>query len=101
MSGHCSVYKYKSRKDEQVALRMRILEIAQTRVSYGFRRIHVLLQREGWKINHIQVYQLYKLEGLLMRSKRPKRHVTACLRVEERATATEPNESWSNSFLIE
>jgi putative transposase len=48
---------------------MRIREIAQTRVSYGFRRIHVMLQREGWKVNHKRVYRLYKLEGLVMRSR--------------------------------
>lgn len=77
---------------------MRIREIAQTRVSYGFRRIHVMLVREGWKVNHKRVYRLYKEEGLLMRSKRPKRHVTACRRVE-RVTATAPNESWSMDFM--
>lgn len=77
---------------------MRIREIAQARVSYGFRRIHVMLLREGWKINHKRVYRLYKEEGLLMRSKRPKRHVTACRRVE-RIAATAVNESWSMDFM--
>jgi putative transposase len=56
-----SVYEYKSRKDEQAVLRMRIKDIAQARVSYGYRRIHVLLLREGWKVNHKRVYRLYKL----------------------------------------
>ncbi len=95
---HLSVYKYKSRKDEQVALRMRIRDIAQARVSYGFRRIHILLQREGWKVNHKRVYRLYKLEGLTMRAKRPRRHVSACRRMV-RATASHPNESWSMDFM--
>jgi putative transposase len=97
---HCStsVYRYKSKKDEQAALRMRIREIAMTRASYGYRRIYVMLQREGWKVNHKRVYRLYKEEGLLMRSKRPRRHVTACRRIG-RATATAINESWSMDFM--
>ena len=93
-----SMYKYKSRADEQAALRMRIRDIAQSRVSYGFRRIHIMLRREGWEVNHKRVYRLYKLEGLKMRPKRPRRHVTACRRME-RATASYPNESWSMDFM--
>jgi len=95
---HLSVYKYKSRKDEQAALRMRIRDIAQARVSYGSRRIHILLRREGWKVNHKRVYRLYRLEGLTMRPKRPRRHVSACRRMV-RATASQPSESWSMDFM--
>jgi transposase InsO family protein len=72
---------------------MRIRDIAQARVSYGYRRIHVMLLREGWKINHKRVYRLYKLEGLMMRPKRPRRHVSACRRMS-RPIASYPNESW-------
>ncbi len=53
--------------NEQAALRIRIKDLAQARVSYGYRRLHVLLQREGWKVNHKRVYRLYKQEGLMMR----------------------------------
>ena len=56
---------------------MRILEIAAVRVRFGYQRIHILLQREGWMINRKRVYRLYKLEGLNLRSKRPRRHVSA------------------------
>ena len=87
-----SVCYYKSSKDEQAALRMRIKDIAQVRVSYGYRRIHIMLLREGWKVNHKRVYRLYKLEGLMMRPKRLRRHVSACRRMA-RATASYPNES--------
>ena len=77
---------------------MRIRDIAHARVSYGFRRIHILLQREGWKVNHKRVCRLYKLEGLTMRTKRPRRHVSAC-RSLLRATASYANESWSMDFM--
>ena len=92
------VYRYKSRRDEQAALRIRIRDIAQTRVSYGYRRIHVMLLREGWKVNHKRVYRLYKLEGLMMRPKRPRRHVSASRRMV-RAIASYSNESWSMDFM--
>ena len=77
---------------------IRIKDLAQARVSYGYRRLQVLLQREGWKVNHKRVYRLYKQEGLMMRPKRPRRHVSARRRVE-RATASHANESWSMDFM--
>ena len=43
---------------------MRIRDLAQARVSYGYRRLHVLLQREGWEVNHKRVFRLYSQEGL-------------------------------------
>jgi len=84
--------------DEQAALRVRIRDLAQARVSYGYRRIHVLLEREGWEVNHKRVYRLYKQEGLIMRAKRPRRHVTACRR-EEIPAAQSAGESWSMDFM--
>ncbi len=93
-----STYRYRSVSDEQALLRMRIRDLARARVSYGYRRLHVLLQREGWQVNHKRVYRLYKQEGLLMRPRRPRRHVSACRR-EEKATARRSNESWSMDFM--
>ena len=56
----------------------RIREIAETRVRYGFRRIYVLLRREGWAVNPKRVYpkrvyRLYREMGLQLRNKTPKR----------------------------
>ena len=47
-----SSYHYKSRRPGQAVLEQRIKEICQTRVRYGYRRVHVLLCHEGWRINH-------------------------------------------------
>jgi putative transposase len=77
---------------------MIIKEIAQARVAYGYRRIHIMLLREGWSVNHRRVYRFYKLEGLMMRPKKPRRHVSDCRRMI-RATASYPNESWSMDFM--
>jgi hypothetical protein len=46
-----STYHYKSRRREQAGIEARIREICETRVRYGYRRVHVLLRREGWEIN--------------------------------------------------
>ena len=91
-------HRYKSVADEQAALKMRIRDLAQARVSYGYRRLHVLLQREGWSVNHKRVYRLYCQEGLMLRNKKPKRHVS-CRRREERLTATGIDDSWSMDFM--
>ena len=47
---------------------------------YGYRRIHVLLRREGWRVNAKRVYRLYREMGLQLRNKTPKRRVKAKLR---------------------
>ena len=93
-----SSYRRRSTKDEQAVLRLKIQDIAQARVSYGYRRIQVMLHREGWKVNHKRVYRLYRLEGLGMRPKRHRRHVTGCRRME-RVAATSLNECWSMDFM--
>ena len=93
-----SSYRYRSIIDEQAALRIRLRDLAYSRVSYGYRRLHILLQREGWQVNHKRIYLLYKQEGLVMRPKKPRRHVTTCRRVA-RTEATVPNEGWSMDFM--
>ena len=44
-----ATYRYEGHQEQWIELRMRIREIAQTRVRYGYRMIRVLLNREGWK----------------------------------------------------
>jgi putative transposase len=67
-------------------------------VRYGYRRLHVLLVREGWEINHKKTYRLYTEEGLTLKRKRPKRHRSAVARVA-RPAASEPNERWCMDFV--
>ena len=65
--------RYRSVADPQEELRLRLKELAESRVRYGYRRLHVLLRREGWPVNHKRVYRLYRLEGLVIRQKTPRR----------------------------
>ena len=80
-----------------MALRMRLKDLAAVRVRWGYRRLHVLLRREGWAINHKRVYRLYKQEGLELRLRTRKKRV-ALPRVPC-PPATAPNERWSLDFL--
>ena len=93
-----SSYHYTSRRSGQAELELRIRDICQTRVRYGYRRVHVLLRREGWKVNVKKVYRIYCELGLQMRQKPPKRRVRAKLR-EDRRDATHPNETWAMNFV--
>ena len=93
-----STYHYKSRRPGQAVLEGRIKEICQTRVRYGYRRVHVLLRREGWRINHKKTYRIYREMGLQLRNKTPKRRVKAKLR-EDRKAATGPNQTWAMDFV--
>lgn len=79
-------------------LRERIRAIAAARVRYGYRRIGVLLRREGFKINDKRVYRLYALEGLSLRAKLPHRRRAATPR-SQRFIPEAVNEVWSIDFM--
>jgi putative transposase len=89
---------YRSRRPPQEALRRRIRELAAVRISYGYRRLHVLLRREGWPINAKRVYRLYLEEGLGLKRKKPKRRRAATAR-QDKESVTRPNERWAMDFM--
>jgi putative transposase len=60
--------RYKSTRESQEALRRRLRELAAVRVRFGYRRLTVLLKREGWKVNTKRVYRIYREEGLMVRT---------------------------------
>ena len=94
----CSSYHYKSRRTDPAELKRRIKEICETRVRYGYRRVHVVLNREGWDISIRKVYNIYRTLGLQLRNKTPKRRVKAKLR-DDRAEAVGPNDVWAMDFV--
>ena len=87
------INRYQSRCDRQAELRMRLRELAGSRVRYGYRRLTVLLRREGWNVNAKRVYRLYREEGLqVRRAKHAKRAGHASVPL---TGATRPNQRWS------
>jgi putative transposase len=92
-----STCRYKSTKDQQAALRMRLQELLTTRVCYGYRRLHILLRREGWNVNAKRVYRRYREEQLSLRTNTPRLRVSCRTRVD-RPKATHINDSWTMDF---
>ena len=88
-----STKRYGSQKDPQTALRFRIREIAQARVRYGYRKIQVLLNREGWKVGKKRVYRLYREEGLTLRQRTPNEFAGQLGASPELAKAQAPGDS--------
>jgi putative transposase len=80
---------------------MRIREIAQARVRYGYRKIRVLLNREGWEVGKYLVYRLYTEEGLTLKRMKPAGKRKAARHREERFKATAPDQAWSMDFVAD
>src|SRR2546423_9711720 len=93
-----SMQYYHSVKDPRRDLRARMHEIARTRVGYGYRRIHVLLKRDGWQLGKNQMYRLYREEQLQLRSKLPKRRKMVVVR-RQRVRPSASNDVWSLDFV--
>ena len=96
----CSTHLYESKWRDEAALKLRIKEITQTRVHYGYRRVHVLLRREGYRDNVKRIYRLYREQGLSLRLKRPKRNKAAQWR-QPKQLCSRPNELWSMDFVAD
>jgi putative transposase len=94
-----SSHRYRSIREEPVALRMRLRELAMARPRFGYRRLWVLLRREGWKVNHKKVLRLYREEGLYVRCKRRRKRASH-LRVVPPSPQT-INELWAIDFLAD
>jgi len=95
-----AAFYYKPHPRDDRAERARILEIAETRVRYGMWRIHTLLRREGWLINHKKTHRIYIEEGLNLRRKRPRRRVAPAHR-EKAPAVSDLNECWSMDFVAD
>lgn len=92
-----STLRYRSRRAADNDVRDRLRALASERPRFGYRRLHVLLQREGLEINHKRVFRLYRDEGLTMKRKRRKRRSHAP-RVRL-AQPEQPNDLWAMDFV--
>lgn len=90
--------RYRSVSDPQDELRLRLRELAAVRVRYGYRRLWLLLRREGYAVNHKRIYRLYRDEGLAIRPKVPRRR-RSCRYREARPGTSHANEAWAMDFM--
>jgi putative transposase len=91
--------RYQHHRDRQEPLRVRLRELAGSRVRYGYRRLTVLLKREGWNVNAKRIYRLYTEEGLIVRTKRRKERAQR-QRVAS-GPAVRPDQRWSMDFVAQ
>jgi putative transposase len=94
MSIAVSTYRYSSRRSDQL-LREKLLRLAREKPRYGYRRLQVLVEREGEKVNHKRLLRVYREAGLCLKRKR-RRH---CVRVgTPRPQLTAANQEWALDF---
>ncbi len=63
------VYRYQSTRRDDTEVRRRLVELSAERRRFGYRRLHILLKREGWELNWKKLYRLYKEERLTVRKR--------------------------------
>ena len=89
--------RYRSCKPDDVDLRGRLRELAGERRRFGYRRLHILLRREGRAINRKKVQRLYREEGLTVRRRRGRKRAMGA-RAPAPVLAL-PNQRWSLDFV--
>ncbi|MHA1066855.1 DDE-type integrase/transposase/recombinase [Enterobacter ludwigii] len=91
----CSSLRHRSVAADDSTLRLRIRETTETRIHYGYRRVHVMLRRDNYK----RIYRLYSEQGLSLRLKRPRRNKSAQRR-QHQPHGRYPNHVWGMVFVF-
>jgi len=92
-----STFQYRKRSDGDPDLRRRLRDLANERRRFGYRRLGILLAREGWAVNHKKLFRLYREEGLAVRRRRSRKRALGTRRpilVPDRV-----NQRWSLDFV--
>ena len=90
-----SSYRYKPRQNDS-SLRERLIALAREKPRFGYRRLHVLLGREGEQVNHKRVHRIYREAGLALRRKKRKH----CVRLSRPlGIYTAANQEWALDFV--
>lgn len=93
-----SVLHYQPAK-ANAPLQARLVELAGERRRFGYRRLHILLEREGWTANHKRVYRLYRNAGLAVQRRRKRERVAVERRPLQMPSG--PNHTWSMDFVFD
>ena len=90
-------YRYASCRADDADLRVRLKALASERRRFGYRRLHILLKREGIAPNHKKLFRLYREERLTVRRRGGRKRALGT-----RAPMTlpqGPNQRWSLDFV--
>lgn len=93
-----STYRYEPRPDHNADLRQKLIELAKQKPRYGYRRLHVLLERQGERSSPMRLFRLYQQSGLAVRRLKRKRLA--------RSAAAQPlhvraNQEWAIDFVTD
>jgi len=91
--------RYHSRRSDDNELRQRLRALAQERRRFGYRRLHVLLRREGFTVNHKRLFRLYREERLMVRQRGGRKRALGTR--APMLTPQLPNERWSLDFVAD
>ena len=94
---HPKTYRYASRRSDDLEVRARLKTLAAERRRFGYRRLHILLRREGIMLNHKKLFRLYREERLTVRRRGGRKRA-----IGTRAPMAMPqgaNQRWSLDFV--
>lgn len=91
--------RYRLRRPDDPRLRERLVAIARERRRFGYRRLHVMLRREGFKVNHKRVFRIYREEGLKVKKRGGRKRALGTRTPMPPASA--PNDRWSLDFVAD
>jgi putative transposase len=91
--------RYHSRRPDDTELRQRLRALAHERRRFGYRRLHVLLRREGFTVNHKRLFRLYREERLIVRRRGGRKRAMGTR--APMLVPQLPNERWSLDFVAD
>lgn len=93
---HAKTYRYRSRRADDGAIRQRLHELAAQRRRFGYRRLHILLAREGIWLNHKRLFRIYREERLTVRRRGGRKRALGTR--APMVLPQQPNQRWSLDF---
>ena len=92
-----STFQYQKQPGNDKGLRKRLRELANERRRFGYRRLSILLEREGLRANHKKVFRIYREEGLAVRRRRGRKRAVGTR--QPILLPDRPNQRWSLDFV--
>jgi putative transposase len=91
------VHRYRSSRPDDGGLRSRLRELSPERRRFGYRRLHILLESEGWEVNWKKLYRIYREERLTVRKRGGRKRALGTR--APMAIPQRPNQRWSLDFV--
>jgi putative transposase len=91
-----STFRHRRNEEKDLPLKAKLTDLAQQKPRYGYRRLGILLRREGEVVNHKRVFRVYQAAGLCVKRRQRKRLVRAG---QPQMAASAPNQVWAIDFV--